>query len=68
MNQRDVFLAGAGYTPPRRRKSRKVKNLKDLKMENVRNALSAFGGNRRKAAERLGIHRTTLWRWLQDAT
>ena len=68
MNERDIFMAGAGYPIKKRRKSRKIKTLKDLQIENLKNALSAFGGNRSKAAKRLGIHRTTLWRWLQNAT
>jgi transcriptional regulator with PAS, ATPase and Fis domain len=68
MNEQDILLAAAGYPPPRRRKSRKAKNLKELKREALLNALNSFGGDRGKAAKRLGIHRTTLWRWLQNAT
>jgi len=65
MNNTDIFLAGAGYRVPRRRKSRKVKNLKDLKNDEVRSALSSVGGHRRKAAKRLGISLRTLYYWLQ---
>jgi len=33
----------------------------------LQNALLAAGGDRRLAAERLGVSRTTLWRWLREA-
>ena len=34
--------------------------------ERVREAMQATGGNRAEAARRLGVSRSTLWRWLRD--
>jgi transcriptional regulator with PAS, ATPase and Fis domain len=39
--------------------------LGDLELQAIRNALEAAGGNRTRAAEVLGISRTTLWRKLR---
>jgi propionate catabolism regulator PrpR len=40
--------------------------LKDLEQEAIRRALAATGGNRKHAAEVLGISRATLWRRLSS--
>ncbi|MGB3742275.1 MAG: propionate catabolism operon regulatory protein PrpR [Castellaniella sp.] len=37
-----------------------------LDVESVKAALTKTHGNRRKAAEQLGVSRTTLWRWLKS--
>ena len=33
---------------------------------NLREVLAAQGGNRRKAAQQLGVSRSTLWRWIRE--
>jgi Nif-specific regulatory protein len=38
---------------------------KDLELEHIRKALALTGGNRKKAAELLGLDTTTLWRKLK---
>lgn len=47
--------ASASAAPPRR-----------PDREALLDALAASGGDRRRAAERLGVSRTTLWRWLRE--
>jgi DNA-binding NtrC family response regulator len=39
--------------------------LAELKLETVNDALSACDGNMSRAASTLGVHRSTLYRWLQ---
>jgi transcriptional regulator with PAS, ATPase and Fis domain len=58
------IMDAAGYPIPKRRKSRKPQSLSEIKKKEILLALSAFGGHRRKAAERLGISEATLYRWL----
>lgn len=38
----------------------------DTEEENIRRALAAFGGSVTRAATRLGMHRTTLWRKMRE--
>jgi propionate catabolism operon transcriptional regulator len=33
---------------------------------NLREVLAAQGGNRQKAAQQLGVSRSTLWRWIRE--
>ena len=42
--------------------------LEEIEQIAVQQALQAENGNQKRAAERLGISRTTLWRMLQKET
>ncbi len=44
----------------------KIKTIEELNREYVQMVLEMFGGNRSKAAEALGISRTSLWRILKQ--
>ncbi len=44
----------------------KIKPLSDITKEYAQKVLEFFGGNRSKAAEALGISRTSLWRILKE--
>jgi DNA-binding NtrC family response regulator len=44
----------------------KVKTIEELNKEYAENVLDLFGGNKSKAAEVLGISRTSLWRILKQ--
>jgi len=35
--------------------------------KDLRRILEQYGGNRALAAQTLGVHRTTLWRWMKTA-
>ena len=59
------IMNAAGYPVKAPRKSRKPRSLSELRKKELLLALSAFGGHRRKAAERLGISVRTLYYWLQ---
>jgi transcriptional regulator with PAS, ATPase and Fis domain len=61
----DMQMDAAGYSIKKRR-SRKVKTLKELNDDAIKDALNSVSGHRRKAAERLGIHESTLYRWLAN--
>lgn len=61
------IMDAAGYTRKAPRKSRKPRPLSEIKKKELFLALSAFGGHRRKAAERLGIAESTLYLWLRKS-
>ena len=44
----------------------KIKTIEDMNREYVEKVLDLYGGNRSKAAEVLGISRTSLWRILKE--
>jgi two-component system response regulator HydG len=44
----------------------KIKTIEELNREYVEKVLDMFGGNKSKAAEVLGISRTSLWRILKE--
>ncbi len=44
----------------------KIKTIEELNREYIENVVDFFGGNRSKAAEVLGISRTSLWRMLRE--
>lgn len=65
MNDEEIKLrmAAAGYKPKKR--TRQVpKTLSDIKLAAIREALNSFGGNRERAAERLGITERGLYKLL----
>ncbi|RUO30955.1 sigma-54-dependent Fis family transcriptional regulator [Aliidiomarina sedimenti] len=45
---------------------RELRSLSDVQRDYVRYVLRETGGNKRKAAEVLGVTRRTLYRWLED--
>lgn len=47
-------------------RSADLKSLSDVQRDYVRYVLRETGGNKRKAAEILGVTRRTLYRWLED--
>jgi len=58
-------LAAAGVA--RREITPNPKKIKDLKYKVYQETLDSVGGHRAKAAEILGIHKATLYRWLKDS-
>jgi transcriptional regulator with PAS, ATPase and Fis domain len=44
----------------------KIRTIDEMNREYVRRVVEHFGGNRSKAAEALGISRTSLWRILRE--
>ena len=46
--------------------TKEIKPLEDITREYARKVLEIFGGNKTKAAEALGISRTSLWRLLKE--
>jgi transcriptional regulator with PAS, ATPase and Fis domain len=57
-------MAAAGYLQKKRTRQ-EPQTLSEIKIRAVKEALSAFGNHRRKAAKRLGISEATLYRYLQ---
>ena len=76
MNQKEIDLrmAAAGYPKlqKKRRKPRIKFNLENpdvihrMKLMHLQKVLDSVGWHQAKAARMLGIHRVTLWRWLQE--
>jgi DNA-binding NtrC family response regulator len=61
----DLQMRAAGYAGKKRRKSFALKGLThEMKLEAAKVAIDSVGGHRRKAAEILGIHVRTLYKWL----
>lgn len=62
MNALEIKLrmAAAGYKSKKRTRQA-PKTLSDIKLTAICEALNSFGGNREKAAERLGISERTLY-------
>jgi two-component system response regulator FlrC len=55
----------APRAPPSSDEALPVRTLAELERESIERALSAFGGNRRKTAEHLGIGLRTLYEKLK---
>jgi transcriptional regulator with GAF, ATPase, and Fis domain len=60
--QRPGMAAAAGEPAPPANGSSSVSTLEQTELDQIRQALRAAGGNRTKAAEMLGIDRSTLYR------
>jgi len=45
---------------------REIRTIEEMNREYAERGLELYGGNRSKAAEVLGISRTSLWRLLQE--
>jgi DNA-binding NtrC family response regulator len=61
----DLRKAAAGYGRVKRRTRQHPQTLHEIKRAAIREAVAAFGGNREKAAKRLGIGIATLYRYLR---
>ena len=60
----NLAMAAAGY-PQKKRTREKSKKMSEIKIAAIHEAVSAYGGHRKKAAERLGISQATLYRYLK---
>lgn len=69
--ERSLLLAAAGYPSKKRRKARIKLDLDNpviyekMKRIYIKGILDSVGGHRAKAAEIIGIHERTLYKWLQ---
>lgn len=70
----ELRLAAAGYRVKKKvgRKSKIKLDLRDpeilyrIKLMQLHKVLDSVGGSIAKASKILGIHRTTIWRWLEE--
>jgi DNA-binding NtrC family response regulator len=64
-------LVAAGFPVPsrggKRREAKKVVSFAKMKKKAIESALEQTGGNRRKAAQILGIAESTLYLWLRKS-
>ena len=61
----DLVMAAAGYGQRKKRTRSEPKAMAEIKFAAIREAISAYGGHRKKAAERLQISEATLYRALR---
>ncbi len=65
LRARHLVLDGTGARPLARRRPGTIRSLAEIEHEAIEQALGVVGGNRRKAAERLGIGLRTLYEKLR---
>jgi transcriptional regulator of acetoin/glycerol metabolism len=62
----DVRIVVNGFDPDRRNTVYYPRTLESVEVEHVRDTMNYCHGNRKNAAEILGIGERTLYRWLKD--
>jgi DNA-binding NtrC family response regulator len=63
--ERDMRLAAGGYSV-RKRRQPKPQTVRDATIALILETLDSFGGHRLKAATRLGISKSTIYRYLKQ--
>jgi transcriptional regulator with PAS, ATPase and Fis domain len=61
---KQLGMAAAGY-PQKKRTRQEPQTFSEMKIRAIKEALSAYGNHRGKAAKRLGISQATLYRYLK---
>ncbi|MBD3236157.1 MAG: PAS domain-containing protein [Candidatus Eisenbacteria bacterium] len=65
--QEDTSWGGpaGGHPPPRDARGTALSVIEQARAGAIREALARHGGDRQRAAASLGVHKTTLWRWMK---